>query len=149
MKKVNIIFLIFWMIVIFMFSHQIGTESSILSSGLIKKGIKIVYSLMNQEISIDKLELYVTNFSFIIRKLAHYSEYLILGILMINMLKDYHVLNRDICLLAILLCIIYACTDEIHQLFIIGRSCQIRDVIIDSCGSLSGVIVYFKLKKHK
>ena len=35
----------------------------------------------------------------------------------------------------------YAGTDEFHQLFVPGRSGQITDVILDSCGVLTGVLV--------
>ena len=53
-----------------------------------------------------------------IRKLAHFTEYLIL-------------------------CILYAFTDEYHQTFINGRTGQILDVLIDSSGSLLGSGIYY------
>lgn len=31
-------------------------------------------------------------------------------------------------------------TDEVHQLFVPGRSCQVTDMLIDSCGVLAGVL---------
>lgn len=36
---------------------------------------------------------------------------------------------------------IYACTDEIHQLFVPGRSGQFRDVMIDSLGAFIGILI--------
>ena len=42
----------------------------------------------------------------------------------------------------------YAASDELHQLFVPGRSCQFRDVCIDSAGVLAGVLV-FSLIKHE
>ncbi len=45
-------------------------------------------------------------------------------------------------LLSILICIIYATSDEIHQILVPGRACQIRDVLIDSIGSITGVYLY-------
>lgn len=44
--------------------------------------------------------------------------------------------------LAIIICILYATSDELHQLFVMGRSCELRDVFIDSLGSVSGIIIY-------
>ena len=35
--------------------------------------------------------------------------------------------------------ILYAITDEIHQLFIPGRNGNVVDVLIDSCGGLIGI----------
>ena len=47
----------------------------------------------------------------------------------------------EVIVYSILLCIIYACSDEFHQTFIQGRSGEIRDVIIDTLGALTGVLV--------
>jgi VanZ family protein len=46
-------------------------------------------------------------------------------------------------LLALLLCILYAISDEVHQIFIPGRSGEIRDVIMDIVGSSVGVLGYW------
>ena len=44
-------------------------------------------------------------------------------------------------------------TDEIHQLFVPGRSGQITDVILDSCGGLIGAvlsaIILYLIRKRK
>ena len=49
--------------------------------------------------------------------------------------------------LAIVLVMSYAISDEVHQLFIVGRSCEVRDVLIDtSGGSIGAFIYYFYLK---
>ena len=51
--------------------------------------------------------------------------------------------------LAIIICILYATSDELHQLFVMGRSCELRDVFIDSLGSVSGIIMYNLIEKNK
>jgi len=43
--------------------------------------------------------------------------------------------------LALLICILYAVSDEVHQLFIPGRGGQFKDVIIDSAGVLVEIII--------
>lgn len=101
-----------------------------------------IVSILNYIFKIDNLEL----LSFIIRKLAHITEYLILGILMINCLKDYRIKNLFI--VSILLCILYSCTDEIHQLFVSGRCGSVIDVMIDSFGIILSIFIY-KLIKNK
>jgi len=55
-------------------------------------------------------------------------------------------------LFAFLICVIYAISDEIHQLFVPGRTGQLKDVIIDSSGSFVGiaiVIIVIKLLEMK
>ena len=81
----------------------------------------------------------------IIRKLAHYTEYLILGILVINMFTKNNINN--LYLISIILCIIYATSDEIHQIFVPGRACQIKDILIDSIGSITGIYLYKLINK--
>lgn len=83
--------------------------------------------------------------SFIIRKLAHYTEYLILGFLVINMFTKNNINN--LYLISIILCIIYATSDEIHQIFVPGRACQLRDILIDSIGSITGIYLYKLINK--
>lgn len=54
---------------------------------------------------------------------------------------------KDILKLSILICMLYACSDEIHQLFVSGRSGKVLDVCIDTFGSLMGIFIYNKLRK--
>jgi VanZ family protein len=42
----------------------------------------------------------------------------------------------------------YAVTDEIHQYVVPGRSCEVRDVVIDSCGVLVGALIAAKLARR-
>ena len=126
MKKViSILLTIIWMIVIFMLSNQNSIETN--------NTTNIVYKIFG----IENNSVIVFN---LIRKLAHLIEYLILGLLVYNMLKNFNISNVIIC--SILICIIYSCTDEIHQLFIQGRECKITDCLIDVFGSSIGIFIY-------
>lgn len=133
MKKLSIILVVLWMILIFTFSNQPGNIST--------KQSDIVVSKVSKIIKIDDLK-YIT---LVVRKTAHFILYVILGILIINMLHYYQI--KDIVILSILICILYACSDEIHQLFITGRSGEIKDVFIDSIGSILGIYSYKKIVK--
>ena len=86
---------------------------------------------------------------FIVRKGAHFTEYMILGCFMVPAVEEWMSpdqaqmpdpawRNRFISWLAGTL---YAVTDEIHQSFVPGRSCELRDIGIDSCGVLTGVLI--------
>ena len=134
MKKLSVILVIIWMIVIFMFSSYNGNISSIQSDGI----VAMLARLIHYTGDIDILRV-------IVRKMAHFTEYLILGILVINACKYNSV--KDIIKLSILICILYASLDEIHQLFIQGRGGRIFDVLIDTLGSLTGIFTYKVLRK--
>lgn len=140
MKKIiSFIMLILWMIVIFSFSSADANKSTRTSDKVITTMIEIKDKITNNETPNNEKEIIVKNSSFYIRKLAHITEYLILGFLMFNLLKQYSVTNIYY---AIGLSILYSCTDEFHQLFISGRSGSIRDILIDSIGILIGTYLY-------
>ena len=119
------------MIFIFVMSSFDATSSSNQSNFI----VDIITSIIN----IKDIGL----LSLIIRKLAHFIEYFILGILVTNFITRY---DKKI-IIAILLCIIYATSDEIHQIFVPGRSCQIIDIMIDSLGSIMGIYLYKLITK--
>lgn len=127
------------MIVIFSFSSADANKSTGTSDKVITTMIEIKDKITNNETPNNEKEIIVKNSSFYIRKIAHITEYLILGFLMFNLLKQYSVTNIYY---AIGLSILYSCTDEFHQLFISGRSGSIRDVLIDSIGILIGTYLY-------
>ena len=138
-KTISFIMLILWMIVIFSFSSADANKSTGTSDKVITTMIEIKDKITNNETPNNEKEIIVKNSSFYIRKIAHITEYLILGFLMFNLLKQYSVTNIYY---AIGLSILYSCTDEFHQLFISGRSGSIRDVLIDSIGILIGTYLY-------
>ena len=81
--------------------------------------------------------------SFWIRKGAHFTEYLVLGACLMltcgDILEERH---RSGCgILAWSIGAAYACTDEFHQLFVSDRSGELRDIMIDACGELAGVLI--------
>lgn len=130
-NKISLLLVTLWMIFIFVMSSFDATSSSNQSNFI----VDIITSIIN----IKDIGL----LSLIIRKLAHFIEYFILGILVINFITRY---DKKI-IIAILLCIIYATSDEIHQIFVPGRSCQIIDIMIDSLGSIMGIYLYKLITK--
>lgn len=134
-KQLSIILVLIWMIIIFIMS-SFNAEDSANQSNFIVNIISNIFNIENVKL-----------LSLIIRKLAHFTEYLILGTLVINMFTKNNA--KKTYLLSILLCIIYAISDEIHQIFVPGRACQIKDILIDSVGSITGVYLFKSLKKRK
>lgn len=145
MKKViNIILIILWMGLIFVLSNDTAEESSKKSDGLI---VRCVQDIIKRNLSTKEKEKVLKYLVKPVRKSAHFFLYFVLGILIINLFKSFELFNYKTILLAILLCFLYACSDEIHQLFVKGRSCEVRDILIDTIGSLSGISVYYLFSK--
>lgn len=122
-----------WMGIIFFLSHQVGSESSDLSNGITTTIIHAIQRLF-PFIPIEE-----AFFHHLIRKSAHFMAYFVLGMLVMHALG---VFKRVKIMLGFMICVIYATTDEVHQLFIPGRSGEVRDVIIDSFGAAAGIGVY-------
>jgi VanZ family protein len=123
---------ILWMILIFTFS----TES--FSSG---KSTPFLAPLL-ADLLPHGLARHMETIVYLIRKLSHWSEYFILGILLMRALKAQiprqPALRRM--LWSILLATLYAVTDEYHQTLVPGRSANLLDVVIDSFGALCGTL---------
>ncbi|MFD2131978.1 VanZ family protein [Pseudogracilibacillus auburnensis] len=125
---------IIWMAMIFFLSHQPATSSGQLSASITNFLIQTITAIFPFEIE-------STSFHFFIRKGAHFFAYFVLGVLVIHALKNKYIY------LAIVICVMYAISDEVHQLFITGRSGEVRDVLIDSIGATIGITVYYLMCK--
>lgn len=123
-----------WMGVIFYLSSQPATQSAHLSTGVKNELLGILGHFIP---GIETLE--ITSLDFYIRKNAHFIAYFILAVLMLLALLQSAVPKPVN--LALLFCLLFAISDEFHQLFVPGRSGQFRDVLIDGAGALLGVLV--------
>lgn len=140
MKKKFIIYLcltIIWIMFIFSFSMQSGEESSQTSGGIVSM---IMDMLFPQGFA------YAEQLEFFIRKLAHFTEYFILGVLVLLTLKQTRCPKQ--LLACLLICVLVASCDEIIQLFSGGRSGKIADVMLDSVGALCGGVMNKKFLLH-
>jgi VanZ family protein len=77
---------------------------------------------------------------FLVRKLAHFSEYFVLTGLWWWALSTHMEARRAI-RTALAISIAYAVTDEWHQTFVDGRTGTWRDVVIDSAGALTAAVL--------
>jgi len=60
------------------------------------------------------------------------------------LLNLYNINVKNKIMLAMLICVVYAASDEIHQLFVADRSCKVIDVLIDAVGSFSSICIFKK-----
>ena len=137
------------MVIIFSLSNQPAIDSTELSDGFISSTIGNVYKLFNKNISSDELNEIKVKYTHPVRKMAHFTIYMILGILVTLLVREYNVSFYKCLVISLLICLLYSISDEVHQLFVIGRSGEVRDVFIDTSGSFIGIFVFNKLFKKK
>ncbi|HHW49074.1 MAG TPA: VanZ family protein [Clostridiaceae bacterium] len=129
-----------WMGVIFFFSSQPADESSKVSGFVAEQILAVINSVFGRETAAVINRFFFEN-ALIIRKAGHVTEYLILGLLMSAFLR--RVMSNKFFLTAVIICSLYAVSDEIHQAFVPGRVPTAIDVLIDSVSAAIGAIVIF------
>lgn len=123
------------MIVIYSFS----SEASFVSSSRSGKIVDTVstYLTLSEEI-----------LTFLIRKSAHLALYFILGVLVFSLIREYTKETAKLIIFTLAVVATYAVIDETHQMFVSGRSGEIRDVLIDVTGAAIGIGVYYGFLKY-
>lgn len=128
-----------WMGVIFALSAQQSSESAALSGQF--------RAVLNKFFSAGVSD-------FLVRKAAHTIEYFLLAILTFTAVSITR--KKQVPLFTFFITFLAAVSDEIHQHFVPGRACQLRDMLIDSVGAVAGIVlcmavvaVYRQLKKRK
>lgn len=137
---------------IFLFSQQVGEDSGNTSSKIVEIVSQIIPFIKNMQ-EPEKTMFKENILSQIVRKCAHFSIYTMLGFFTINFMLTYQkgsLLKKSS--ISLLFGICYAISDEFHQMFIPGRSAEVRDVLIDSLGVLIGIlfmIIIVKIAKRR
>lgn len=128
------------MYIIFQFSSASGIESSGSSGAVCLKIVDVADEVLDLNVSYDKRMYYAQKIEYPVRKLAHFSEYALLAAAVALPLYVYGMRGISLMLVAGIICIGFACTDEYHQSFVSGRSPSKKDVLIDSAGTFFGII---------
>ena len=128
------------MIQIFLLSADPAYKSEQKSNSII---VWISERIVGHTLNEKEKEEKINQFVLLVRKGAHFCIYGLLGFLIISLIKEYRKLEKKELYIAFILSVIYACSDEIHQLFVPGRSGSIIDIGIDSLGALGGVLIYY------
>ncbi len=125
--------------IIFKFSSQIAEESDGVSNVLLRKIIDVFpYTKgLSEEIKIKMVE----HGNPIIRKLAHFSIYALVGVWIMSFMSTFNIRLYKKWIISMLVGVTYAASDEFHQSFVPGRGPSIVDVAIDSLGVLTGILV--------
>ena len=128
------------MILIFCMSAQDGTRSSDTSGGVVEFVLRLFVPNFEGVAAAEQTAL-VEKYHLLIRKLAHFSIFLSLGLSCSMVTLTLPGKKRPVQLgLAALVGLLYAISDEIHQRFVPGRAGVITDVLIDFSGVLTGLL---------
>lgn len=125
---------IIWLVLIFALSHQPATESSKLSREITEIIGFVVEKTGFETSNTEQL----TNHQ--VRKSAHFFIFLVLGSLLMIAFNSFGVTGWKGMLASFVLCILFAISDETHQIFVDGRGAQVKDLKLDIAGASVGIV---------
>ena len=139
------ILIIIWMVTIFYMSSQEGDTSSNTSG----KTIRAVVDTLQKTKKLTEKEKakIVEDWQTPTRKLAHFSIYTVGGILLYNFMNTFEISKKKKFEYATIAGFCYAVSDEIHQFFVADRSNEIGDVLIDTGGVITGILITIVIMK--
>ena len=143
---IKIMLLISWMTLIFCFSNQDSDHSSEVSDGLIYRVSKTILGKNYEKITKSKA---YGNVVFVVRKSAHMFIYFVLSLIAFSLFYEFFGVSKKTIIYTILFCFLYSITDEVHQLFVVGRSCEVRDVLIDTTSSSICAFINYFVRNNK
>lgn len=138
MKKYLVTFfvvvIIAWLALLFFNSSENYADSNLRSYYFLER-----FNITNSKLSYEN--------NILIRKLAHFFEYMILSIILIIIFKLFSFRRTTLCTTTLFLIMLIGTIDEFYQSFIPGRSSLVSDVLIDTLGGALGVILYLIMAK--
>lgn len=129
--------LFLWMAIIFMFSAESGTKSSSTSGNITQVVIDVIVPSFPSLDEATQTSIF-NEISHIVRKSAHFFNFLILGLISCFLTATYTRKKISI-IYPLIFCLLYAISDEVHQLFVPNRGGTIKDVLIDFSGATLGI----------
>ncbi|MBQ4282501.1 MAG: VanZ family protein [Lachnospira sp.] len=132
-------------IVLACFIFGFSAQDGVASGGLSRKVAAFLVDMADAtgwvDVAESERDSVIESIQYPVRKLAHMSEYALLTVLTYIALAVDGISKGKRWWLALLGAILFACTDEFHQLFVPGRAGMITDVLIDSVGCIIGVLM--------
>ena len=141
------ILLLAFYVVIFGFSAQDAEQSGSLSMMISEYAAEFLNSLVGGRWSQQFMEELAIYFEHPIRKLAHFGEYMCVGILVYLIWSQWMKRGRGLYLLTVSWVFVSGALDEFHQLFVPGRWGSFADVCLDTCGGTFGLLMCVTVRK--
>lgn len=126
-----------WMGVIAYLSHQPVDESNELSFGVAAVAIRAVAQVAPEAAVVINPR----RMNHIVRKGAHVIAYMVLGFLVLNAQHVSGATGIRSLATTMLICVLFAASDEWHQTFVPGRGGQVSDVVLDAVGAAVGIVL--------
>ena len=135
---------------IFALSADHGEESSNISQRVTAWFWHMYYSLFAGEGNGEVVVVAVNNTEEIVRKIAHFMEYMAVGFLSYTIAAMWSVKLRKWFLIVFSQLVVSAALDEWHQYFVPGRYASVKDVLIDTAGGVTGaaIVLFFVILKR-
>ena len=144
---------ILMMCVIFLFSAQDAESSGDMSKGVSVGIVETVSKLSGKTISKRHIRQFADWIEKPLRKVAHMTEYFVLALLWMLPFHLYGFSEKRLVCFILIICVLTAAGDELHQYFVSGRSASVIDVGIDSIGTGAALLLRqclcLMIKKHR
>ena len=145
LRIILILLLLCTFFIIFVFSSQNGDTSGGISTRITERILEKSnrYNALEEEQK-NKVSNRIEK---IIRKIAHFSIYAMVGFLLMGLLSTYKLKNKWRIVITILIGILYAISDEFHQSFSPGRAPKVTDIYIDTLGIIFGMLIILLIRE--
>lgn len=148
-KLFSHLLLVVWMLVIFCFSAQPGEDSADLSGKVSHIFMQVwnwIFGLGWDEVKVLEM---TAIWDYPIRKLVHMTEFGILSMLVFLVIQYYEQIDagRKQYMCAWIGSVMYAASDEFHQLFVPDRSGNLFDVGVDACGVTIALTLIYMIRR--
>ena len=151
LRAILMLLLLSTFFIIFGFSSQDGEKSGNISKKITEEIITRIPQIQEKEQ--NEREAITLRIEKVIRKIAHFSIYTAVGLLLMALISTFEMKEKNRIIISLIIGIIYASSDEIHQSFVPGRSPMITDVMIDTMGVMLGILLIMLgkaiIKKYK
>lgn len=149
-RRLRWVLVVLCMFGIFMMSHLDSAKSWFLTGELLSV---VTTGAVDQEASYEeKMASYDEGETWsrmiFLRKFAHFAEYAVLAVLLMNALM-FSFPVRQAMTKALTIGVSYGVLDELHQLFVPGRTCTVSDMLLDAAGVLAGCVFVYVLASFR
>lgn len=132
---------VFWMVLIFRFSAETGLESHEISDQVTMVFCRLVHRFTGRDLVMELSPHQYAVLELCFRKMAHMGIYCMLSFSTMLVLFTFPAGMLVRIFISLVFCLVYACSDEFHQVLVDGRSPKVLDVLIDSTGAAMGVVL--------
>ncbi len=128
---------------VFRLSAMPADQSALQSTTVARRLTEVLEALLSIDLPFNNSSVQLNELDGFVRKAAHFAEYALLGLLSYSIAVCWnHIENQGITPVpSFLFVLALAAADEIHQTYVPGRSGSLKDVLLDSAGILTGVLI--------